>query len=288
MNSGKPINDIKPPTPKDNLGGLYGNLPLPPTPEARPQPVVPPSQPVTPPAKQPASLSQIPNKPLTATPIETPRPTAKNRMPWLRDIFGLGIFVVIIFVGAMLINAFVFRSFNVVGPSMEPTLEGGVGGQPSDRVIVNIVPVTLSHIIGRDWVPTRGDIVVFKNPRWNAGQDDEYVVKRVVGLPGERITVDDCQLKVYNNEQKDGFDPYPDFKNFADDDKDINTCIDGDGTDVTVPSDAVFMVGDHRVGNYSMDSRDGGGRASLGTVPLKDIVGPVGLRIWPLDQFKAF
>jgi signal peptidase I len=188
----------------------------------------------------------------------------------------------------MLINTFVFRSFNVVGPSMEPTLEGGVGEQPSDRVIVNLIPVTLSHIGGKDWVPARGDIIVFKNPKWNAGQEDEYVVKRVVGLPGERVTVNDCHLKVYNNEHKDGFDPYPDFKNFAENDKEINPCIDGDGTDVTVLGDAIFVVGDHRVNTYSMDSRNGDGRASLGTIPLKDVVGPVSLRIWPFNQLKAF
>jgi signal peptidase I len=282
MSSQKPVSDIETSTPPiKDLDGLYGSLPLPP------------ATPVTPPAPKPQTgpsvpSSNIPNKPLTATPIEAPRPVAKNRIPWLRDVIGLGIFVVVIFIGAMLINSFIFRSFNVVGPSMEPTFEGGVNGQPNDRVIVNLLPITLSHIGGKDWIPERGDIIVFKNPKWNTGQDDEYVVKRVVGLPGERITVKDCELRVYNNESPGGFDPYPDFKNFADNDKEINTCIDGNGTDITVLSDAIFVVGDHRVGNYSMDSRDGDGRASLGTVPLKDIVGPVSLRIWPLNQLKVF
>jgi hypothetical protein len=55
-----------------------------------------------------------------------------------------------------------------------------------------------------------------------------------------------------------------------------------------VSGDAIFVVGDHRVDSHSMDSRNGGGRASLGTVPLRDIVGPVSLRIWPLNQLKAF
>jgi signal peptidase I len=280
MNPQKPIQDIKTPTsPAKDLGELYNDLPLPPVEPSTKLPAKP---------KPAATASQIPNKPLTATPIETPRPMAKNRFPWLRDVIGLSIFVAVIFVGALLINTFIFRSFNVVGPSMEPTLEGGVAGQPSDRVIVNLVPVTLSHIGGKDWTPARGEIIVFKNPQYTAGQDDEYVVKRVVGLPGERVTVNDCQLKVYNAEQKDGFDPYPDFKNFADNDKEINTCIDGDGTNVTVPGDAIFVVGDHRVNNYSMDSRNGDGRASLGTIPLSDVVGPVSLRIWPIDHFKRF
>lgn len=288
MNPQKPIRDIQaqtPTPPTEDLSGLYGSLPLP--------PIAPPvaASPIAPPVATPqpsSTTNQIPDKPLTATPIETPRPVAKNRVSWLRDVIGLGIFVVVVFVGAMLINTFVFRSFNVVGPSMEPTFEGGINGQPSDRVIVNLVPITLSHIGGNDWVPARGEIIVFKNPKWSVGHDDEYVVKRVVGLPKERITVNDCQLKIYNSEYPDGFNPYPDFKNFADNDKEINTCIDGHGTDVTVPDDAVFVVGDHRVGNYSMDSRNGDGRASLGTIPLKDVVGPVSLRIWPFNRLKVF
>jgi len=296
MKPSGPIQDVQDPSisppsnPPSDLSGLYSKLPLPPAPAepakepAKPDPIPPPK-----PSKKPVPVAKaVPNKPLTATPIETPRPAVKQRMPWLRDIIGLGIFVVVIFVGAMLINSFVFRSFNVVGPSMQPTLEGGVDGEPSDRVVVNLVPITISHIRGEDWVPMRGDIIVFKNPRWSTGQEDEYIVKRVIGLPGERVTVDDCELMVYNHDNPDGFNPYPDFKNFADNDKEINTCIDGTGTDVTVPPDAIFVVGDHRINNYSMDSRNGGGRASLGTIPLNDIVGPVSLRIWPLNQLKIF
>ena len=300
MDLKQPGRDTKTPTtpPPDSLAGLYGSLPLPPAvppvapptaPVAPPTPAAPPTQPQPQPQSTlPVAASPISNQPLTATPIETPRPAVKHRMPWLRDIIGLGVLVIFILVGAMLINSFIFRSFNVIGPSMEPTLEGGVSNQPNDRVVVNLVPVTLAHIGGKDWIPSRGEIIVFKNPKWRAGQDDEYVVKRVVGLPGERVAVHDCQLMVYNNEQKKGFDPYPDFKNFAKNDQEVNTCIDGDGTDVTVPGDAIFVVGDHRVGNHSMDSRNGDGRASLGTIPLRDIVGPVSLRIWPINQLKVF
>ncbi|MCL2451912.1 signal peptidase I [Candidatus Saccharibacteria bacterium] len=320
----KKINPAETP-PRANLDGFFQGLPLPPKETAKPPqeiarppqeaaPPVPPAAPafapdVVPapiavpapvptaapvPTNQPAApqpvAQQIPNKPLTATPIETPRPAAKSRM-WVRDVIGLGVFVLVIFVGAMLINSFIFRSFNVIGPSMEPTLDGGPTGtldRPSDRVIVNLIPVTLSHLGGKDWMPTRGEIIVFKNPHWSPGHDDEYIVKRTIGLPGERVTVEDCELRVHNDEHPDGFNPYPDFKSLAENDKEINTCVDGDGTDVTVPDDAIFVVGDHRVSIYSKDSRDGDNRASLGTVPLKEIVGPVSLRIWPLNQFRTF
>jgi signal peptidase I len=147
----------------------------------------------------------------------------------------------------------------------------------------------MAHIQGKTFVPKRGQIIVFKNPEYvNSGRADEYVVKRVIGLPGERVTVNNCELKVYNDEHKDGFNPYPDFKNFADNDKEVNTCISGDGTDVKVPDTDIFVVGDHRINGFSMDSRNGEGRASLGTIPLDDIVGPVAFRVWPLGELKSF
>lgn len=256
-------------------GNFYDGLPLPP---AAPQPRT----------TAPAAAQRIPDQPLSATKIETPKPAAIKPPSKLHDLFGLATFVIIVILGAYLINTFVFRSFNVVGPSMEPTLEGGVNDEPNDRLIVNRVPITIASITGKQYVPERGQIIVFQNPKWVRGTDDEYVVKRVIGLPGERVTVNSCVLKVYNSDHPDGFDPYPDFKNLASNDSDYNDCVDGDGTDVTVPDDEIFVVGDHRAGSYSMDSRNGGDRASLGTIPLENIVGPVTFRIWPFDKITSF
>lgn len=236
--------------------------------------------------QQPASGDL--NTPLVASTYEQPNPVGKRETPsWFRDVVSLLVFIAVVLVGAWLINHFVFQSFNVVGPSMEPTLEGE--GGISDRLIVNRLPVTAAELAGKDYVPDRGDIIVFKNPlHGNSVGGDEYIVKRVIGLPNERVTVNDCQLLVYNEEHPEGFDPYESFDNLADNDDEINTCVEGDGTDVTVPSNHVFVVGDHRVSNYSMDSRNGDDRASLGTIPLYDIVGPVAMRIWPLNKITVF
>lgn len=228
------------------------------------------------------------NTPLVASVYEQPNPVGKKEAPsWFRDVVSLLVFIAVILVGAWLINHFVFQSFNVVGPSMEPTLEGENG--VSDRLIVNRLPLTAAALSGKQYVPNRGDIIVFRNPlhgSTNAG--DEYIVKRVIGLPGERVVVSDCELTVYNSQHPEGFDPYDSFTNLADNDAEYNQCVNGDGTDVTVPDDEIFVVGDHREGNYSMDSRNGGGRASLGTIPLDDIVGPVAMRIWPLNKVTLF
>lgn len=228
------------------------------------------------------------NTPLVASVYEQPNPVGKKEAPsWFRDVVSLLVFIAVILVGAWLINHFVFQSFNVVGPSMEPTLEGENG--VSDRLIVNRLPLTAAALSGKQYVPNRGDIIVFRNPlHGSVSSSDEYIVKRVIGLPGERVVVNDCELTVYNSQHPEGFDPYDSFTNLANNDAEYNQCVNGDGTDVTVPDNEVFVVGDHREGNYSMDSRDGGGRASLGTIPLDDIVGPVAMRIWPLNKITVF
>ena len=294
MNPNKQNDPQRPTNGSDDLDNLYRDLPLPNASAAKPVNHFPKENSLET-AKNLAATNDaqridrsVPDRPLSSSQIETPRPANKKRFLWQKDIVGIGMFLIVVVVGALLINTFIFRSFNVIGPSMEPTLNGGVNGTVSDRLIINRVPITIANISGKQYQPDRGQIIVFRNPSWSAGEDDEYIVKRVIGLPGERVTVNNCELKVYNSEYPDGFDPYPDFKNLASDDSKINTCIDGDGTDVTVPEGEIFVVGDHRINGYSKDSRNGGDRSSLGTIPLDNIIGPVALRILPINLFKIF
>lgn len=187
----------------------------------------------------------------------------------LKDIGGILLFVTAVFVGAMLINAFIFRSFNVDGPSMQDTLFTG------DRLIVNRLPMTWAKIRGVDYVPERGTIIVFKNPSWQPGQANEYIVKRVIAFPGERVVVQDGTMTVYNTEHPEGIDV----------DKEHPGALlptDGD-VDMTVPEGQIFVAGDHRQEGYSLDSRNG-----LGTIPYNDIVGPVAIRIFPFTKIRLF
>lgn len=246
--------------------------------------------PVERPSKSTIKHQELSSQPLKGSMVEKPNPKPKKykMVSWVRDLIGLAVFVLVVAVGAFLINSFIFRSFNVVGPSMMPTLEGGFDGEPNDRLIINLLPQTWARIQGKDWMPERGDIIVFRNPRWRSGDQDEYVVKRVIGLPGDRVTVKKCILKVYNDEHPDGFNPYKEFDNLNSRDSEMNQCVDGEGTDSVVEKGKIFVVGDHRYGNYSMDSRDGSGRATLGQIPLENVVGKVSVRIWPIDQFRFF
>lgn len=188
----------------------------------------------------------------------------------LKDILGIVAFVALVILGAMFINAFIFRSFSVTGPSMEPTLN------TNDRLIVNKIPVTWQRVTGGQYQPERGDVVVFENPLYEVGRPDEFIVKRVIGLPGERVTVKDGIVTVYNDEHSRGFHPDDDFNG------EPGHPTTGE-VDEIVPDNEIFVMGDHRTGNFSLDSRNG-----IGTIPLYDIIGPVSVRIFPFTQMRFF
>lgn len=197
-----------------------------------------------------------------------------QRHPFIKDSLGVIIFIVCVLVGTLLINTFIFRSFNVVGPSMETTLFTG------DRLLVNRIPVTLSQVQNKQYIPERGQIIVFKNPQYNVGTGDEFIVKRVIAFPGERVTVKDGILTVYNTAHPDGFHPDDAQKN--DPGSQPGSPTSGD-VDTTVTAGTLFVSGDHRVGDYSFDSRSG-----LGLIPFYDVVGPVEARIFPFNKIRFF
>jgi len=171
---------------------------------------------------------------------------------------------------AVFLTVFVFQSYQVDGQSMETTLAN------NDRLIVWKLPKTWSKITGHTYIPKRGDVVVFVESSLSRfGQDpNKQLIKRVVGLPGERVVVKDGKLTVFNEEHPDGFRPdatLPYGKVIP------STPLDGEWA---VGKDEVFVVGDNR-GN-SLDSR------SFNAIDAKNIVGKLVVRILPLGEMKKF
>jgi len=193
-----------------------------------------------------------------------------QRHPVFKDAFNIIIFIACVLIGTLLINTFVFRSFNVLGPSMEKTLFTG------DRLIVNRLPVTWAQLQNKEYIPKRGQVIVFKNPKFNQYMGDEYIVKRVIAFPGERVTVKDGVLTVYSSEHPEGF--HPDDNNHGE----PGSPTSGE-VDTKVTEGNLFVAGDHREGDFSSDSRNG-----LGLIPFYDVIGPVGLRIYPLTGLRTF
>lgn len=170
---------------------------------------------------------------------------------------------------ALFLTAFVFQSYQVDGPSMQTTL------QPNDRLIVWKLPRTWAKITGNQYVPKRGDVVVFTASSGFAETPGKQLIKRVIGLPGERVVVKEGSVTIYNKQHPKGFQPdtaLP-YGNV------IDTTL-GDNTDYTIPSDSLYVLGDNR--DNSLDSR------SFGPIQTKDVVGKLVLRLFPFSDMKRF
>ncbi|MBQ3309288.1 signal peptidase I [Candidatus Saccharibacteria bacterium] len=214
--------------------------------------------------------------------MEIREPKFFQKHPIVKDICSLVIFVALVVAGTLALNAFVFRSYNVVGVSMENTLHG------DDRIIVNRIPVTVAHFLGQEYVPSRGDIIVFANGdatgpltcEAKSSIQDQYIIKRVIAFPGERVTVVDGTLTVYNEEHPEGFNP--DETTRKSDDDGPKQYTSGE-VDIVVPEGEIFVSGDNREGSHSFDSRNG-----LGTVPYCRIIGPAFFRLFPFNKIRFF
>jgi signal peptidase I len=166
--------------------------------------------------------------------------------------------------------SFVFQSYEVDGPSMEQTL------QNKDRLIVLKVPKTLARIENKDYIPHRHDIIVFSRSdlREFGTNQERQLIKRVIGLPGERVVVRDGSITIFNAEHPEGFNPD------ADQEYAKNILTTSGAIDLVVPDGQVFVCGDNR--SNSLDSR------SFGTVKSEDIVGRLVFRLFPVNKAESF
>jgi signal peptidase I len=188
------------------------------------------------------------------------RPSQRSRS---RLVVESALVLVLALVVAVVLRTFVVGTYSIPTGSMEPTL------QPHDRILVNKLSYHL-HGIGR------ADIVVFATPKDEhcAGPPVPDLVKRVIGLPGETISLYGGQ--VYVNHK---LLPEPWLPAEIQRDTDPGPL----GTDYSlsspfkVPAGHVYVMGDNRT--ESCDSR------YWGPIPESSIVGKVDVRFWPLTRF---
>ena len=163
--------------------------------------------------------------------------------------------IVVSLVIVFLVRTYLIQPFLVKGASMEPEFQDG------NYLIIDEVSYRLRQ-------PERGEVVVFKYPR----DPKQYFIKRIIGLPGERVEIKDQKVKIFNSE-------FPSGKEVKEDYLSPDTVTKG-GETVQLDSTEYFVLGDNRL--FSSDSR------YWGPVSSDLLVGRVWVRAWPLDEIQIF
>mgnify|MGYP001790720943 FL=1 len=186
-----------------------------------------------------------------SSPVGKSKNQTEQTSGWKKTLIENVRLVAIALTIAIFVRFFIAEPRFIPSPSMVPTLAVG------DRLLVEKVSYHLHP-------PTRGDIVVFEPPpqlQEYGYQASQAFIKRVVGLPGQKVQV--SQGKVYVNGE-------PLAESY------ILEAPQYEMPPVTVPAGQLFVMGDNR--NDSNDSH------VWGFLPIENVIGRAALRFWPLDK----
>ncbi|HEY4524004.1 MAG TPA: signal peptidase I [Candidatus Paceibacterota bacterium] len=174
---------------------------------------------------------------------------------FLVSLFEILEIVAIAMVTVFLVRAFLLQPFLVNGASMEPNFSSG------DYLLIDELTYRLR-------APERGEVIVFRYP----GDETTFYIKRVIGLPGERLKLSKDGIIIFNKEYPDGFtldEAYIKTNNSEYGDREF-----------ILTNSQYFVMGDNRV--HSFDSRN------WGPMDKKELIGLVRLRLWPVPKISIF
>ena len=170
----------------------------------------------------------------------------------LKEILSTSVYLLVVLLVTYLIVNYVGQRTQVVGSSMESTLSDG------DNLIVDKITYRFQD-------PERYDIIVFPFKY----EKSTYYIKRIIGLPGESVRIDNNGVIYVNGEIMN--------ENYG---REVILDPGVAKNEITLGEDEYFVLGDNR--NNSTDSRD----PMVGNIHRDDILGRAWLRIWPLSKFE--
>jgi signal peptidase I len=187
--------------------------------------------------------TSLPSAKLIAAELKRERNRRRFRQIIKNAVYAL----IVVAAVAVLITTLILPVLQIAGTSMEPTLNNG-------EIVVLIKTDKLQ----------RGDLCGFS-------YSNKILIKRVIGLPGDVIIIDPQGGVWVNGELLE--EPYISEPGLGECDIEFP---------YTVPEEAYFLMGDHRL--TSIDSRS----TVIGCIPKDQIIGKLFFKIWPLDKFEFF
>ncbi len=163
--------------------------------------------------------------------------------------------VLVAIIAVVIVRNFLIQPFLVSGASMEPNFTNG------DYLLVD-------ELTYRFREPQRGEVIVFYYP----GDNSTYYIKRIIGLPGEKMEIKDGGIIIKNSVHPEGLVLNEYYLS-----PEVTASVKNE---ITVKEGEYFVMGDNRP--YSFDSR------SWGFLNKSKIVGMVRLRLWPFNKVMAF
>lgn len=184
--------------------------------------------------------------------LEVENNPAKDFLYFLVDLLKTGI---VVFIIAFSLRYFAVQPFIVDGESMMPNYVNNE----------YLLAEKISYIIGQ---PERGDVVIFRYP----GNPSLSYIKRIIGLPGETVTIKNNDIIVSNSEHPEGIKLKENYLGNT-----TLTLTSEKDFKVTIPAGQYFVLGDNR--EHSSDSRE------WGLLPRGNMIGRSWLTILPFDKF---
>ncbi len=175
-----------------------------------------------------------------------PTPTEEKKESFFKELIRLALIAVLVVIP---FRIFIAQPFIVNGASMEPTFQNG------DYLIVDQLSYRFNE-------PKRGSVLIFKYPK----DPSKYFIKRIIGLPGENISIKDGEVYVKNREGEFALEePYIKY-------------VKNESLNITLSEEEFFVMGDNRLG--SADSR------LWGPLPKNLIVGRPVIQLFPFNKIS--